>query len=322
MAPKIATPKTETPQTSFRVPLSTQEAVNRPAMNRRYLAPCKMPNMPTFPEWLRGETPPAVPVGDVAKCLEAWKLLRPAWLAHRLSPEWLKFIADVRQEGHAAQQGMPVLHIDYAAVAAQRDDLISNGERRRFAQTAELQAALDSGFDGVPIAPEKEVADVLTVYLTTDGLEPARALRAVLAKYQIQLNENFALLSPQLRSEERKAALGTRLSPEAQTKIVAESQLAASEHFGQICSNKKNELYRQWNSEARPLEVKLVEGALAWANQCRESAIVAEQDFFAFAVVNHDGTPQTPVARRFDSTIAALNHERDSAGKDQRRPAG
>ena len=315
--PKAITPQASETKPTFQLPQSIQNFVNRLAPGRRYFAH-ELPNAPELPEALCSATPPEIPKGNVALCLEYWKLLRPAFQSPRLDPAWRSFIVELREAAHAGQQGMPVLVIDYQAQAESRADLISNGERRRAAESAELQAALANGFDGIPIAPEKEIPEVVLTYLATDGLGLARALRSKLAQYQIMLNEpwNFALLNPETRRDERTMALNSNPTPEAMKVIVAESLMAGTrekpaEHFRQISSAAKAKLYAFWTTEIKGIETQMLGGAMAFANQCREASIAAEQQFFAFAGVKHDGTAQTAVARRFDSAIADLKHNRD-----------
>jgi hypothetical protein len=315
-----ATTATANPARSFQVSQATQAAVNRafsPGAPVHYTPAEPLPEVPpdTLPRVGRHKACAAI---LEQFCGYPRLLLRNP----RLAPEWRKRLNEIRRIAYESQQPTPPPEIDHQALAAARGDLICNGERRRFAESAELRALLANDFDGIPIAPEREVVEALMVYLTTDGLEPARTLRKRLAEYQIRLNDAFQYLSPTLRADERRVALNSPgLTDEGMKTIVAEGHLSKSEHFPQIRGKTIAEANQFWDTNIRPLEKQMIQGAIAFAKQCRESWVRGEQEFYAEAGMPHDGrTAKTEPARRFDSTIEALSQALDSLNRSHGGP--
>ena len=292
----------------FRVPNSTTAALAVPAFVKCGFMPFDA-------------LPPIPDDRDVTirlrRCFELCRVCQPLLHHPRLDPQLRKRIKEIQKLTFSLQQTAGPIEDVYQKSAESRHIQVHKGEARRAAENAALQAAIDSAFDGVPISPEREIAPVLLSYLVTDGLDCAKRLRAAVAAFQIELNNNFALLSPNLRHDERKVALHSNPTPEAVTKLVAEEHLVGpkgptdpSGTFKILVAQAKGRLAAVWRATISPLEIELIDGALKFANACREAAIGAEQDLWASAEMTHDGTAQTAVSRRFDPVIAELQHHR------------
>lgn len=293
MATKNAPEAAPVKASSFRVPDSTTAALSRPAFPRQQFRPAA-----EIPE---------LPKGNLAKCLELWRDLRPAWLNPRLAPEWRSFIAALRKEAHALQQVPAAPVIDYAQVAHERAVAVSSGEAKRQAESLELAALLAGNFDGEPLVPTRPIADALLAFLCADGREQAHKLRSALARYAIRYNELFPLHSPTQRAQERKVALHSNPTPEQSKRIAEEASLEANPHFKDLCANARAELRELWAATVKPLEVALISAALDCAKKCKQVAVEHEREFFDAAGVEYQ---PTAASLKFAPLLAELERQK------------
>jgi len=292
----------------FRVPDTTTAALSVPAFVKKGFMPFDA-------------LPPIPDDRDVTirlrRCFELCRVCQPLLHHPRLDPQLRKRIKEIQKLTFSLQQTADPIADVYQKSAESRHIQVHKGEARRAAENAMIQAAIDHAFDGIPISPEREIAPALISYVVTDGLAVAQKLRAAVAGYQIELNNNFALLSPNLRHDERKVALHSNPTPDVVAGIVAEENLVGpkgptdpSRTFKILAAKKRGELGEWWRTKILPLEIELIDGALKFTNACREAAIGAEQDLWESAEMTHDGAAQTAVSRRFDLVIAELQHHR------------
>jgi hypothetical protein len=298
-APKAPTTTTTIPPI---IPMNVQHAVNRPPTATRYVTPGEMiAEDSPMPDVLRGQTPPELPA-DLATALEWWKFCQQPWHDARLAVEWRVWIRKLRERAFSLQQVRPA-----PACAGIFTVAIGTSEARRLKEAEELQAALDCAFDGIPLAPAREVAAPLLDFVASnDFLEVARPLRNALAKYAIRRNELFNLVSPQRRSEERRLALNSRPSPEASKRIAEEEALAANPVFPQLCSNARRELSELHRTTIRPLEIQLVELAIQFVTGCRAAALDSERAFFGAVEMPHEATA---FSKRYDTALTELQRQ-------------
>jgi hypothetical protein len=298
-APEPATVPAQKP--GFRVPPDVERAVNA---NRPAFAP-RQRMKPS------DDAPPQIPHGDYPALCKMrdqfrWWLNNFNRLGHLYDPTWFAFFRDLRIACAKAEEGMPLTHADPQQVARERGEVICTGEWNRKTQSDDLQAALDSNFDGIPISPLVPIAEPLVSYLLTDGRERATALSKALARLQIARNEAFPLIYPRSRAEERKLALHSNPTPEQSRRIAEEAALESNPHFQQLSANARNRLWEQHRTEIKPLEVAIIEGAITFVNGCKEAAIAAEQALFFEAELPHE---PTAVSKRFDAILERLKHE-------------